>query len=387
MKILRIIASVDPRTGGPIEGLKLSSLALERMGHSTEVVSLDDPKSPHVLNFQYPVFGAGPVKFKKYAPNLVRWIKNNAHRFDVAIIHGLWNYASIGGWMGLRNTGLPYVVFTHGMLDPWFRKRYPIKHLIKQAFWSVVQGKVLRDASMVLFTSEEEQKLAKGVFLGYKYKGKSISYGVSDPPLFNVTQEKAFRSLVPDLSNKPYILFLSRIHEKKGCDLLLDAFFRISRVRPDLDLVVAGPDRDGLTCELRKKSVELGLGGRVHWPGMLQGDAKWGSFYCAEVFILPSHQENFGIVVAESMACGTPVLITNKVNIWHEVERSGGGYVDDDDFQGILRLVERWIACDELDKKKMSNSARKGYESNFTIEFAARDLLDVLIVCKDEVVK
>jgi glycosyltransferase involved in cell wall biosynthesis len=137
-------------------------------------------------------------------------------------------------------------------------------------------------------------------------------------------------------------------------------------------------DRTGLRAELERIAAAEGIAGRIHWPGMLQGAAKWGAFKGAMAFILPSHQENFGIVVAEAMACNTPVLISNKVNIWREVETSGGGLVEPDTQDGALALFERFLALSDEERAAMGRKARLGYESHFSIEGAARDLLAVL---------
>jgi glycosyltransferase involved in cell wall biosynthesis len=111
---------------------------------------------------------------------------------------------------------------------------------------------------------------------------------------------------------------------------------------------------------------------------MLTGDAKWGAFRAAEAFVLPSHQENFGIVVAEALACGKPVLITNKVNIWHEVEAAGAGLVADDDTPGIASLLRRFLCMSEADRAKMGEAARRCFERNFDVRAAALSLADAL---------
>ena len=136
---------------------------------------------------------------------------------------------------------------------------------------------------------------------------------------------RRLRRCSPRFAAAVFLLFLSRIHEKKGCDLLLRAFAKIAAEYPELYLVVAGPDPMQLESRLRTQADRAGIGHRVYWPGMLQGAAKYGAFRCAEAFVLPSHQENFGIVVAEALACGTPVLISDQVNIWREILESGVG--------------------------------------------------------------
>lgn len=374
-----MIAGVDPAGGGPIEGVRLTAGHHGALGHLTEIVTLDDPHSPHVAAFPFKVHACGPGRGKYgYTPRITHWIAENGWRYDAAVVHGLWNHASVGGWMGLRKAALPYVVYPHGMMDPWFRQAYPVKHLAKQIFWLVCQGKVLRDAQSVLFTCEEERKLARGAFRGYRYAERVVAYGAAEPPGATSEQRDAFYAALPALRERRFLLFLSRIHEKKGCDLLVDAFSRIAGAHPDLDLVIAGPDQVGLQPTLQAQAERAGIAQRIHWPGMLTGSGKWGAFRAAEAFVLPSHQENFGIVVAEAMACGTPVLITDKVNIWREIEVSGGGFVESDTEEGILRLLERWLALGSEAKSAMGAKALAGFDTHFRVERAALDLLSAM---------
>jgi glycosyltransferase involved in cell wall biosynthesis len=137
--------------------------------------------------------------------------------------------------------------------------------------------------------------------------------------------------------------------------------------------VIAGPDQFGWLPELHSLAQKLGIGPRVHWPGMLKGDVKWGAFRSGAALILPSHQENFGFVVAEAMACSTPVLVSDKVNIWREVEASGSGLVEPDTLDGTRNLIRRFHALSPAERDAMSRNARSGFLKYFDIEVTARD--------------
>jgi glycosyltransferase involved in cell wall biosynthesis len=375
MRILHAIATTDVASGGPIEALKATAVAMAALGHETEAVTLDDPGAAHLSALPFRVHPQGRLVSRySYTPRLAQWIGANASRFDAAVIHGLWNHASVGAWQGLRRAGLPYLVFAHGMLDPWFRTSYPVKHLAKQLFWWAVQGRVLRNAHAVLFTCEEERRAARGAFHGYDYSEAVVALGVAEPPSRSPAQLDAFGALVPPLGQRPYLIFLGRIHPKKGCDLLVEAFARIAAAHPDLDLVVAGPDEAGMKAGLILMAERAGIAERIHWPGLVAGDAKWAALRGAKALILPSHQENFGIVVAEAMACGVPVLISNKVNIWREVEASGAGLVADDSPEGTEALLRRYLALGEAARREMGHCARAAYVRRFGMEGAAREL-------------
>jgi len=388
VNILHVIASVDPTSGGPIEGILRQNEALNGVGQR-EVVCLDSPNAPFLADYPFPVHAMGPATYQPasrnnrisafgYTPRLVPWLSENVRNYDAVIVNGLWNYASVGTARVLPTAGVPYFVFTHGMMDPWFRKTYPFKHLQKQAFWLAFEGRLVRHANAVLFTTEEEQRLAEGQFWGHPYKGRVVGYGTTPPPPATAAQAAAFRATVPALGERPYLLFMSRIHEKKGCDLLVEAFARCAAEAPDLDIVMAGPDRDELRPRLEAQARARGIAERIHWPGMLAGEAKWGALRGAQAFILPSHQENFGIVVAEALACGTPVLTTDKVNIWREVEAGGAGLIAADDADGIESLIRRFLVLSPKARAQMGAAGLTTFQTHFDVYTAARALTDVI---------
>ena len=142
-------------------------------------------------------------------------------------------------------------------------------------------------------------------------------------------------------------------------------------------MVIAGPDEEGLEPELTSLATAGGAGERVHFPGMLRGDAKWGAFYAAEAFALPSHQENFGVAVAEALACGTPVLISNKVNIWREIAADGVGLVEEDDLAGTARLLARWRALTVAERAEMGAKSRPVFQRRYNVREVPRILAEL----------
>ncbi len=290
------------------------------------------------------------------------------------MIDGLWQYPAAAARAAAQSARVPYLIFPHGMLDPWFRERFPLKHLKKQLFWWASQYGILRDASRVVFTTEAEQELARRTFWPSRWRSAVVPLGTNLPVGDPAAQKAAFFNAVPGLGGRRLLLFLSRLHVKKGCDLLLRAFIRIAGKHPDLDLVLAGPDQEGLRAGLQQIASEAGLAARVHFPGMLQGDVKWGAFRAAEAFVLPSHQENFGIAIAEAIACSLPVLISNKVNIWRYVEEDGTGLVDEDTEAGTLRLLESWLGLSPDERRTMVERAGPSFQKRFSMRRCAEGI-------------
>ena len=309
MKILHVISSSNPQGGGPIEGVKQLYGPLRDLGVTVEIACCDAPGEAWNSVAGMPlVHPLGPARFVySYSSQLVPWLQANVPRFDAVIVNGLWQYPGLAVRQAVAGTKVPYFVFTHGMLDPWFKRTYPLKHLKKWLYWPWGEYRVLRDARAVIFTCEDERLLARQSFWLYRAKEAVTSYGTSSPPANGAELAQSFLSAHPHLVGKRIVLFLSRIQEKKGCDLLVSAFAQLAAQDASLHLVMAGPDQTGWVGELKAQAEKLGIAHRISWPGMLQGSAKWGVFYAAEVFCLPSHQENFGIVVAEALACCKPV--------------------------------------------------------------------------------
>ena len=376
MKLLHVIPSLSPSTGGPPEALRHLTHAYGEAGVNVEIATQDDPGAPYLASFRVPVHATGSrPSVYAYSPSLLSWLRNNVPRFDGVIINGVWTYHSLAAAIAARGR-VPYVVFTHGMLDPWFKRQYPAKHLKKCLYWPA-QYWVLRNAEKVLFTSTRERDLAPQSFWPNDWKSSVVPYGTGEPPANSEAQAEAWYKVVPAVRGRRYLLFLSRIHEKKGCDLLLNAFARVGAQHPDLDLVIAGPDQVGLQAKLQQQAAELGIAGRVHWPGLLTGDPKWGALRNCEAFVLPSHQENFGVVVAEALACGRPALISDQVNIWPEIEQEGVGLVAPDTLEGTEALLSRWLALPESEREAMSGRAADVFRRRYSMRscaFAIRDL-------------
>jgi glycosyltransferase involved in cell wall biosynthesis len=380
------VSSINPAAGGVAEAILRMSQAVMRLGHEMEVVSLDPPDSPWKLPM--PVYMKGPGGFPmEYSRGFARWMNDNCGRFDVIISHGVFRMNSPMSRSAALRAGRPYFVMTHGFLDPWFKRYYPLKHLKKCFWWWTMQYAVLRDATAVLFTCEEEKLLARqGGFWPYRCVERVVPLGTSEPPGDKDAQLKVFAEKFPELNGKRVILFLGRLHEKKGCDLLLLAFRSLLESKPpevwrDLHLMIAGPcAHPEYLAKLKELAAacEAIAPGCVSFPGMLTGDQKWGAIRRAEVFVLPSHQENFGLAVVEALACGTPVLISRPVNIWREIEASGAGLVDEDNVEGCLRLLERWLTLSPEQRATMSGCAVASFRQNFEISQTATVLIDTI---------
>jgi glycosyltransferase involved in cell wall biosynthesis len=398
MRLLHVTASMDPQQGGVSQAVRTTIAGLAKLGIHNEVVSLDAPGAPPD---PFPLHAVGPGRGPwSYSTQLQPWLLGNLARFDAVLLHGLWLYNGYALRHALRRfadqqraAGLTYnlvpklFVMPHGMLDPYFQRAggRRLKAWRNRLYWQLVEGTVINEAAGVLFTCETERLLAHEPFTPYHPQQELVvGLGVEAPPRPTFAMQAAFAARCPALQGRPYLLFLSRIHDKKGVDLLLQAYAQLAYAQVTSAagllpaLVIAGPGLETAYGQQMQQLAATLPKAIVFFPGMLTGDAKWGAFYNCEAFVLPSHQENFGIAVVEALACGKPVLISNQVNIWREITTTGGGLADDDTLPGIQRLLTSWCQLTAAQQQAMGKQASATYQTYFAVGPAAAKMAAAL---------
>ncbi|WP_037319662.1 glycosyltransferase [Salegentibacter sp. Hel_I_6] len=401
MRLLHAIDKMNPERGGVCQAVRTIISGLSKYGVTSEVVCVDSPEEDFIIKSDFKIHALGPSdKYWSYSSKLIPWLRNNFFEYDAIIVHGLWQYPSYA-FEKIRKEleesddfkeNLPKIhVMPHGMLDPYFQTApdRKLKAIRNKLYWELIERKLINNADAILFTCETECLLARVPFKPYHPKEEIVvGLGVEAPPEFIPEMKISFKEQCNGITNYEYILFLSRIHEKKGVDILVEAYADLlnnwekakNSATEIPKLVIAGP---GLESEYGKKVQNIinknpSLKENVFLPGMLSGDAKWGAFYGCQAFILPSHQENFGIAIVEAMACGKPVLITNKVNIWREILNSDSGFVEDDNLIGTSNLLGNWWVLDKEKKDEMAKKAKISFQEKFEIHKASRHLLEVV---------
>jgi glycosyltransferase involved in cell wall biosynthesis len=318
-------------------------------------------------------------------------MNENLDRFDVVIIHGLWSYHSFAASRIIarkrrRNPSRTPQLFVmpHGMLDPWFQtdpsRRF--KAIRNSIYWQVAERHVIGRADAVLFTSREEKRLARTTFFGYR-PGREIvtGFGTVAPPPCDPGMEEQLARACPTLGPGPFLLFLGRIDPKKGLGILLPALADHIATMPAEGrfprLLLAGPGWDSPHGRRIRELIGSDplLREHVVVSGMLEGGSKWAALHRCEAFILTSHQENFGVAVAEALSCGSPVLISDKVNIWPEVRDAGGGLVEEDTVRGATALLLNWFGLAPAQREAMRKAAHEAYLRHFRMEDCARAIL------------
>jgi len=378
VRILHVISSIDPASGGPAEGLRQLAHIYHSGGHEINVATLDSPQVIKQFNFPAPVFGLGPGRgIYGYTPRAVPWLKEHISSYDIVFLNCIWQYNVLAGYRALSGTGIPYGVFTHGMLDPYFKKRFPLKHIKKSVYWHLFLQPVLNNANAVMFTCEEEKVLARQSFGRYNVRERVLNYGIFAPDLDLKSAKREFLSKWPHLRDKRIAITMGRLHPKKGIDILIEAFAQSLAVDPQWELVIAGPDQVGQQSQLQALAQRLGISERITWTGMVSGELKWGALAASEIFVLPSHQENFGIVVAEALASQLPVIISDKVNIWREIENHKAGLICQDDLRSTRLALKQWIKLTDNERSAIRSQTVKCFDDNFNYNLIASRVLQL----------
>lgn len=345
MQVLHVISGLDPTLGGPVSALKGLGSALLQVGVDLEVMACwrhgDNWRvAEHLRSQGATVTAIGPVCGPtEWHPSLKRTVQKRVAEADVVHIHGLWEEIQHQAARACRRLNKPYIFRPCGMLDPWSLRQKALK---KRLYMALRLRRDLEHASALHFTAEQERALTDPLRLSppaiVEPNGIDLSeFGQSiDPtPLWR---------RYPALRDQSVVLFLGRLHAKKGLDLLIPAF---AQLPADTVLVLAGPVDDDFRAYLDKLIQQVNIGDRVVFTGMLEGAERLMAFASADLFVLPSYQENFGIAVVEALAYGVPVIISDQVNIYQEITEAGVGAVTDKCPEALAQTLAVWLNDDD----------------------------------------
>ncbi|MFL5240832.1 MAG: glycosyltransferase [Gemmataceae bacterium] len=364
MRVLHVISSLDPRSGGPAEALRGLTTAQAAAGLSVSVAATY--KADAQLGFAEQMKEKG-VMVRLIGPcrgpltrhrDLAGIMAETIQEAEIVHIHGLWEEIQHKAARHAYRLGKPYLIRPCGMLDPWSLAQGRLKKALYLR-WRLRTN--LNRAAALHFTSQPERDLTRSLRLHAPCLIEPN--GIDLDEFAHLPARGAFRSRYGIASERPVVLFMSRLHPKKGLDLLLPAFARLAEEAPLL--VIAGPDLDDYRADLERDVIRLGLQDRVLFTGMLYGVDKLAAFVDADLFVLPSYQENFGIAVVEALAAGTPVVISDQVNIHAEVEAAGVGGVVATNVNALANELRRWLNDNPL-RRMATEKARPFVRDRFS---------------------
>ena len=381
MRILHVIPSLAARDGGPAKVVVEMCREIARRGAEAEIYTtnldgramLDVPPGKPVLvgGVRVTYFPIDLSNYYKISRPLAAALKATIPTYDAVHIHSLYQFPSTVAAYYCRRYGVPYVVIPHGALDPFlFRRHRARKWLYEVSF----ERRTLREAAAVQFTSEEESILA--ATHGLRLRPAVAPLGVDLDDSLRSIARGALGARWPETIDKRVLLYLGRINFKKGLDLLAQAFGRIARELTDVHLLIAGPDSDGYAAKVRLWLSEQGVLDRTTFTGMVEGEAKAAALAESAMFVLPSYTENFGIAVVEAMAAGLPVVISNRVNIWREIQEANAGLVVNTDPGELARAILELLDNSALARQLGERGCRLA-RTHFSWETAGDKLMDI----------
>ncbi len=376
IKILHVSASLSPEWGGPTKVVVELTEALARKGIDitifTPVRKGDEVKikPPKGVNLQ--LFNQGFLSkwWTSYSPDLARNIQWGAYKFDLIHIHEIWHYANFASYHAAKKAGKPYIITIHGLLDPWCLNYKAFKKKIYSLF---IQRRILREASALHAITNEEVKHIRT--FGIDSSIVMIPNGIDPKEFINLPPREELESFYPKIKGKRIILFLGRIHPKKGLDLLAKAFEKIAREWDNAYLMIVGPDSEGYKIKIEKMLESEGVLNKVIFTGMLSGRKKLIVLGGADIFALPSYSEGFSMAILEAMICKLPVIITKQCN-FPEVTEVGAGNEIDPNVEQLTGALSNLLGNPEL-CKKMGEKGRKLVLEKYTWDKTADKMIKV----------
>jgi len=374
LRIVQVIASINEATGGTAVSVTGLAASLARQGERSSIVALDYPRLG-------PLRPAGPAEVHLqpasflarhcggFSPAFLRLLARVARDADIVHNHGLWLFPNRYARIAAERAGVALVTSPRGMLEPWSRNRARLKKLIA---WQLYESANVRGATAFHATSDEEARSIRAC--GVRAPIAVIPNGVGAPTSLTGARAAELRASLPGVGQKRYVLFLSRLHPKKGLELLLDAWRLIHDELRDVHLLIAGSDRTGYRATLEAKARDLGISDSVTFAGWIDGDLKGAAFANAEVFVLPSFSENFGTVVAEALSHGLPV-ITTTATPWKELAERRCGWCIDIGVAPLARSLREALTLSSHDRAEFAERGRALVRDRFSWERIASDMV------------
>ncbi len=372
MKILQIVPSISLVYGGPSQMVLGLSAALASEGVEVTVlttnsngdvgqppldVPLDRPVEQNGYQVRY--FPCSPFRRYKFSLDLLRWLAGHAAEFDLAHIHALFSPVSTAAATVARSRHLPYLMRPLGTLDPADLRK---KKRIKQIYAALLERPNLAGAAGIHFTSPQEAKISER--FGTSTPEVVIPLGVKQPAMLPKGQARKELG-IPE--TQPLLLFMSRIDPKKGLNLLIPALEKLLEEGADFHFVLAGgnPQDPAYENKIREQLQASPLRDRTTITGFVTGEPKTALLQDADLFVLPSYYENFGIAVAEAMCNGTPVVISDQVYIWEEIQQAEAGWVCACDVESLTKQLRDSLA-DASERQRRGINAQEYALKNYS---------------------
>ncbi len=377
MRILHVTPYMHARAGGPPVVIENFIHEASKLGHRSEIISTDLFCNDEVSGLLHRLNQVAPTTLLSSSalsiPLAKHKIAQSVQAADIIHVHTIWSPINIFVRRACARHGRPFVLMPHGMLDPY---SLSVRRWRKTAYFLAFERKNLLASRRLIYTTPEEARLVTSAFPSLP-KGIVISLGGDAPLAERQHLATQFVERFPIAHGRRSILFLGRLEFKKGIDRILAGLPSVISAFPDLLLIIAGEGAPRFVAELNGRIVAEGLQQNVLMTGRLDGILRWGAYAHAELFVLPSRQENFAIALAEAMHMSLPVVIGSRVNSWTHVRKAGAGIIVDEgrmdsDLGGsLLSLLQ-----DPAKGRQMGKHGRDYARNNLTWRHATALLME-----------
>lgn len=389
MKVLHVIPSISPALGGPTQVVLNLVKALRDCGVDAEIVTTNDNRF-NVLDvpinqlIQYPLEEnlnqsvpiwflprfSPPMKEFIFSAAMTRWLWQHIHNYDILDNHYLFSYASTCAGAIARRKGIPYTVRTIGQLTPWALAQSRLK---KRVYTSLIERRNLNNAAVVHCTSQGEAKDVQK--FGIKSPTVTLPLGVNQPVNYPEAKLKLRQKYAIE-TEKPIVLFLSRLHYVKRPDLLIQALEKLTAEKHEFHLILAGCGESEYINYLKSLVASVGLTACTSFAGFVTGEDKNLLLQGADMFVLPSFSENFGIAIAEAMAVGIPVIITPEIQIAPSIAEAEAGLVVEGEVNALTAAIEKLLTSPKL-RQQLGENGKQFVRSNYSWSTIAKNLSSV----------
>lgn len=381
MRILHVSPSIGPLRGGLSTAVQQLCQGLAKAGTDVTLVTTDDNGTGRLdVDLGIPIAQDGytawyfsrQTELYCFSWPLTGWLSRNIHEYDCVHIHGVFSYVGMPASVLARINSVPYLITPHGILMSWGREHR--RPMLKKLSLQSVEKNIFRGAAVIHYTSEQEKNEVPSLF---RHIPSIITpLGIDLEPFLHLPSPGWLRSRFEALGGRLVILFLSRLDSKKGLDILLSSFQQTIRQDVNAALVIAGDGEPTFVESLRKEVARLGIGADVIFTGFLNEKEKVAAMADADIFVLSSRSESFGVAVVEAMACGLPVIISDQIGIHPQVSESGAGFIVPCE-EGALTKTLRELAMNDNLRHHMGLAAAALAKQQFSLEAMARAMVEI----------
>lgn len=375
MRVLHVIPSLSAKHGGPSQAVRLYAEAATRTGVTVVIAATTYNDSESAANEARDGFSIIRLPFTAgaytFSIPLVRWLRRHVGEFDLLHIHALFSFPStVAAWFAGRKR-VPYIIRPLGVLNRWGMENR--RALAKRISLQLIERRIVSRAMLMHYTTEAERSEAIETLPELEGAGSVILPVPVPDEAFEGANPELFLQTYPQIKGKEIVLFLSRIDRKKGLDMLLPAFRDLLRERPAAHLVIAGSGDETFVEEQRQVAADLQITNAVTWAGWLEGEMKRSALAACSLFVLPSYSENFGVAVAEALAAGRPVLVSEGVALAADLRSARAGYVCGISRESLAAGLLELLALPDL-RAEIASAGTRFARERLSIEVIGREL-------------